>query len=173
MKYPRNLFYSVPTEYLVHIGDVTVSFALLENTFQNLTGSLLGAKGAAGNIVVAGLSFRNLRTLTQNLYLDRNGKDINWEALEALIKKAGQLEERRNTITHSYWGSGRDESHICRLKNTAKEKQGYRFHIEEVTLADLAAFAEEIKNLAADVQAFWFQLLAQGKATGPLGAGAR
>ena len=118
-----------------------------------------------GQIVTAELSFKALRALTVSLYLQRNGEDENVESFRELISRAAKAEDQRNQITHSVWGAGENASSITRIKTTAKEKHGIRFHFENVTADQLAAFAKDIKILAHDIQQFWFLLLQNGKAT--------
>jgi hypothetical protein len=159
------LQHPVPDEHLKHIGDITVSFALLESGLQGLAQSLLGAGQRLGQIVTAELSFKALRALTVSLYLQRNGEDENFTALRELIKTAADVEEQRNQITHSLWAAGADASSITRIKTTAKEKHGIRFHFENVTSNQLAEFARDIKLLAHEIQKFLFLLMTTGKAT--------
>jgi len=160
-----HLQHPVPDNHLKHIGDITVSFALLESTLQSLAQSLLGSGQRLGQIVTAELSFKALRALTVSLYLQRNGEDENVESFRELISRAAKAEDQRNQITHSVWGAGENASSITRIKTTAKEKHGIRFHFENVTADQLAAFAKDIKILAHDIQQFWFLLLQNGKAT--------
>ena len=159
------LQHPVPDEHLKHIGDVTVSFAVLESQLQTLTQSLLGSGQRLGQIVTAELSFKALRALSVSLYIQRNGDDEDTEAFRSLIKRAADVEEHRNQIVHSVWGAGNGASSITRIKTTAKERHGIRFHFENVSTEQLAAFARQIKELADDLQQFWFKLLEAGKAT--------
>lgn len=153
------LQHPVPDEHLKHIGDITVSFALLESCLQGLAQTLLGAGQQLGQIVTAEVSFEALRALTVSLYLQRNGEDQHWDQLRDLIKRAADTEEKRNQITHSLWGAGDDTSSITRIKTTAKEKHGIRFHFENVTGSQLGEFAHEIKALAHDIQKFCISLM--------------
>ena len=159
------LQHPVPDEHLKHIGDITVSFALLESCLQTLAQSLLGAGQRLGQIITAEVSFKALRALTVSLYLERNGEDENIERFRALIRRASETEEKRNQITHSLWAAGQDAANITRIKTTAKEKHGIRFHFENVTGEQLAEFAREIKVLAHDIHNFWISLIQTGKAT--------
>lgn len=160
-----SLQHPVPDEHLKHIGDITVSFAMLESQLQTLAQSLLGSGQRLGQIVTAELSFKALRALTVSLYLQRNGDDENLEEFRALIKRAADAEEERNRIVHSMWGAGNDASSITRIKTMAKERHGIRSHFEDVSATDLSKFAAEIKVLAGDLQQFLFKLLGIGKAT--------
>lgn len=158
------LKHPVPDEHLKHIGDITVSFALLENCIQTLAQSLLGAGQRLGQVVTAELSFKALRAMTVSLYLRQNGEDEHLEAFRELIRRAADAEEKRNQITHSLWAAGAEADSITRIKTTARERHGIRFHFENVTSRQLAEFAQEIKVLANDVHSFWFLLVQSGKA---------
>ena len=158
------LQHPVPDEHLKQIGDITVSFALLESCIQTLAQSLLGVGQRLGQVVTAELSFKGLRALTVSLYLRQIGEDEHLEAFRELIRRAGDIEAKRNQITHSLWGAGAEVESITRFKTTAKEKHGICFHFESVTSQQLAEFAQEIKVLAGDVQKFWILLVQTGKA---------
>ncbi len=162
------LKHPVPDEHLKHIGDITVSFALLENCIQTLAQSLLGAGQRLGQVVTAELSFKALRAMTVSLYLRQNGEDEHLVAFRELIRRAADAEEKRNQITHSLWAAGAEADSITRIKTTAKERHGIRFHFENVTSRQLAEFAREIKVLANDVQSFWRLLVQSGKANASL-----
>jgi hypothetical protein len=157
------LQHPVPAKLLVHVVDITVSFALLESTIQTLVGSLIAEHQRIGQIT-AELAFRNLRALTISLYKERHGEDVDFAVLRDLMKRAADLEDKRNQITHSLWGAGDTVDTVTRIKTTAKEKHGIRFHFENVGEQDLAGVANELKQLAADVQVFWMRLLGAGKA---------
>jgi len=159
------LQHPVPEEHLKHIGDITVSFALLENCLQTLAHSLLGTRQRLGQIVTAEISFKALRALTVSLYLERNGEDEDVAEFRELIKRAAETEDKRNQITHSLWAAGQNKESITRIKATAKEKHGVRFHFENVTSNQLAELAKEIKVLALDIQNFWTSLIQKGRAT--------
>jgi len=159
------LQHPVPDEHLKRIGDITVSFAMLESVLQSLAHSLLGAEQRLGQIVTAELSFKALRALTISLYMQRNGEDAHLQSFRELIKRATDVEVKRNQIVHSLWGAGSDATSITRIKTTAKERQGIRFHFENVTAEQLATFTGEIKALAQDLQQFWLLLIQAGKAT--------
>jgi signal transduction histidine kinase len=154
----------VPEKLLVHIGDITVSFALVENSFQTLIGSLIAEHQRIGQIITAELAFRNLRALAISLYKERYGEDSDFPLLRDLARRAAELENTRNQVTHSLWGAGDMADTITRIKTTAKETHGIRFQFEQVRESDLARVAHELKLLAADVQSFWMKLLESGKA---------
>jgi hypothetical protein len=158
------LQHPVPEQFLTRIGDITVSFALLEMTIQALAGSQLQESQRISQIITAELSFRNLRALVTSLYRERHGEAADFETLRELMKRAGQLEEKRNQITHSIWGAGKCPGTVTRIKTTAKETRGIHFDFQDVSADDLDTVANEIKTLAEETQCFWIDLLdaAQG-----------
>jgi hypothetical protein len=156
------LQHPVPEPILARIGDITVSFALLESTIQSITGSLIRDQ-RIGQIITAELSFRRLRALTLALYRERHGEDNDFETLRSFMKRAENLEEQRNQITHSVWAAGDGANTVTRIKTTAKERHGIRFNFTHTTEDDLAAVADGMKVLAEDIQRFQIRLLEQGK----------
>jgi hypothetical protein len=158
------LQHPVPEQLLARIGDITVSFALLELTIQSLAGSMLQEHQRIGQIITAELSFQKLRALVTSLYRDRHGEDADFKTLRELMKRAAQLEGERNQITHSIWAAGDSSETVTRIKTTAKEKRGIQFDFQNVSADDLGAVADEIKTLAEDIQRFWIGLIEAGKA---------
>ena len=156
--------HTVGPKLLVHIGDITVSFAILENAIQALIGSMIAEHQRIGQIITAELAFKNLRALAISLYKERHGEDADFTALRGFMTRASQLEEVRNQITHSIWAVGNSPDTITRIKKTAKEKHGIRFQFTQVSESDLANVAKEIKTLAAEIVQFNFKLIESGKA---------
>lgn len=144
----------VPDIHLKHIGDMTVSFALLESTIQSLVGSLIYEHQRIGQIITAELSFKNIRALLISLYLERHGEDGDFVELRELMKSASQLEEKRNQITHSVWAAGDSAETITRIKTTAKERHGIRFHFESVKAQDLRVLLSILRNWLTKFRGF-------------------
>lgn len=153
MKHP------VPEEHLKCIGDIIVSFALLEFNIQTLIGSLINEHQSIGQIITAELSFKNLRALAISLYLERHGEDSDYHQLKSYMSRAREIEETRNNIIHSIWAAGEDKDHITRIKTTAKQKHGLKFKFEEMSAKDLGSFAESIRQLTQEIQAFSLELV--------------
>jgi len=154
----RKLQHPVPQNLLVHIGDITVSFALLESEIESLVGNLISHDQRTGQTITAELSFRNLRALLVSLYLHRYGKDSNYEQFRELIMRLENIEVKRNVITHSRWAAGGTADTISRIKTTAKEKHGFKFDFETMSENQFVDIATEIKVLASDVQVFALML---------------
>jgi len=117
-----------------------------------------------GQIITAELSFKNLRALGISLYKERHGEDSGFQDLRKLMKRAGQLESKRNVITHSTWGAGDCVASATRFKTTAKESGGLRFKFEKLGEQELKRIAHEMKILTHDITRFWIDLIEQGKA---------
>jgi hypothetical protein len=128
---------------------------LLESVIQTLAGSLVHEDQRIARIITAELSFSNLRALTTSLYRERYGKSADYNVLRAQMKRARELEELRNQITHSVWAAGDTPETVTRIKTTAKEKHGLRFDFQKVSGQDLGKVADDIKQLAGEIQQFW------------------
>jgi hypothetical protein len=99
--------HQVPENLLRHIGDITVSFALLENTLQMVVHSLVASSQRIGQIITAELGFKNLRALSISLYKERLGEGDKFDQFRARLRRAAEAEDKRNQITHSLWGRRR------------------------------------------------------------------
>lgn len=159
----ETLHHPVPPELLVHIGDMTVSFALLELQMQSFMGSLIREHQRVGQIVSSYLSFTNLRAAIISLFLERHGEDEDFSRLKGIIAEAGKLEEERNRITHSVWGADVTSKSITRLKFTARGSRGFQAVSEQYDADRLSAFAAEVRKLAWTLLQFQLDLLTRGK----------
>jgi len=155
--------HTVRKELLFHMGDITVSFVMLEFHFQMLAGSLINENQRIGQIVTAELSFRALRGLVTSLYRELHGEDADFGTLVDLMKRAQALEEIRNQITHSMWLPGDAANTAMRFKTTAKEKQGLKFSFEKMGELEFAKVASDLKLLAGEILGFTIQLTRSGK----------
>lgn len=159
------LNHPVPEEHLTAIGDVTVSFALLESQFQSVVFLLLAETQRVSQIITAELAFKNLRALIASLFIERFGKDSEWyRDLRPLLVRASALEGVRNGITHSVWACGTErgpvKKTVSRIKTTAKEAHGYKFSFEQLTAPQIRDVAYDIKRLAKDVSDLHLRLAA-------------
>jgi len=151
-------------EILVHIGDMTVSFALLEWHLKVLTGSFICEHQRATQIITAELSFKQTLALASSLYLERHGKDGDYSTLRSLIGKATRIEDERNLITHSIWTAAEEPGEVGRVKTTAKIRKGYAFQFEKMNASDFKLIADRIKSLGDEVLHFYCHLVSQKKA---------
>jgi hypothetical protein len=157
------LKHPVPVDLLAHIGDITVSFALLESEIQSFLGALIREHQRVGQIIASQLSFARLRAATISLYVDRHGRDEDYLKLKGLMNEAGKIEAERDQIAHSLWGAGASPGTITRIKLTAREKRGFQAQFEHYDGAKLAAFATKIRDVAERLQRLQFELLERSK----------
>jgi hypothetical protein len=152
--------------FLVQVGDIIVSFALLEETMRHVIQVILPQSAAspyAPSIVTAGMSFKQLCTVAVSLCLDRFGKNNSrTEEMRRLVKQCHLAEDQRNAIAHSYWGGsgwdGENNVDFSRLKITAREKHGWVMHSEAFRESDLAEIAASIHELITRVGNFRWEL---------------
>jgi hypothetical protein len=162
--------HSVPDIHLKSIGDITVSFSLLEWYLQIMVGSLLDENQKVSKIITSELSFKGVKALLMSLYIEKLGKDdADYNQLKGLLNRCGQAEGKRNQITHSMWGVGKNTDLITRIKTTAKEKHGIRFQNERMSPKDIEGIASEINQLTKELVELWIVLVVKGKFKDHLG----
>jgi hypothetical protein len=140
-------------ELCTAIGRVTVNFALLEHTISSFIWGFFSHQ-RVGEIVTAELSFKAKVALLMSLHKHAI-KDTDKNAqLEALLKSALGLEGKRNTLTHSYWGTGGEDETATRLKTTAKMSKGLQHQLEEMRVGDVEEIAAQIGELTFEIMCF-------------------
>lgn len=144
----------VPAEHLQAIGQITVNFALLEGEISSFIGVWLSNEEWLGHAVTSELPFRKLAGLLSSIYREMAEKPEQIETLDDLLKRAFIVEEKRNIITHSLWRRGNTPQTIIRIKRTAKVSKGLRHQKEELSVDDLNRIAEEIAEVAHDIEMF-------------------
>jgi len=153
----------VRSEFLVQIGDMTVSFALLELQIQMLLEALIGEDQRLGQIIASQLSFARLRATVIGIYSERYGDDSNLHALRQLMKEAAEIEQERNRVTHSIWGVGTSSGTITRIRLTCRERSGVQAQFEEYDEAKFLNFNDRIKRLCNALLGFYTTLLQKAK----------
>ena len=154
----------VPIKLLTQIGEMTVSFAMLESNIQALLGSLIQEHQRIGQILAAQLSFKMLRATVSSLYRERHGEDNDFKTLKNLLRNAGKIEQERNKIIHSIWGAGKTVDTIKRLKITSREKHGFQFQSEDYDEKKFIVFNKKIKKLTLNFITLSIALIDNGKA---------
>ena len=154
----------VPKALLELIGDMTVSFAILEFMIQGLFGSLIREHQRVGQILSAQLPFPRLLDATVSLYQDRHGEDSDYRQLKDLLRRAADIEQERNLITHSIWGASGAPDAITRIKITSRMKRGFQVRFEEYDAVKLRSFVDDIKTLDSEMLKLREDLIDKGKA---------
>jgi hypothetical protein len=145
-------------EFLVQIGDMTVSFAVLELQVQMLLEALVGQDQRVGQIIASQLSFARLRATVVGLYAERHGEGDDLSTLKERMNEAGEIERERNRITHSIWGVGTTSHKITRMKLTCRQKHGVQSQFEEYDEAKFLEFNDRIKRVTRDILGFYAKL---------------
>lgn len=158
----RRMQHPVPPDILREIGDITVSFAMLESQIQSLTGWLFPSNDRIPKIVSSLMSFKNALSLLEGVYLERLGKGSQYDRLVTLLIRARKIEEIRNQITHSVWGAADAGKSVTRIKATCKERKGLQYKFEHMTTEEFQKIAAEIKILAGDFLDFMLMLTDEG-----------
>ena len=157
------LKHPVPKELLEGIGDVIVSFALLELEMQSLLGSLLHDNQRIGRILASHLSFARLRAATLSTYCELHGEDRGFEELRAIMRDADTAEKERNRIVHSIWGAGSRPGVVMRLKVTAVEKRGFHVQGEEYDRPRLEGYVVGLRELTQRIMHAHVSMIENGQ----------
>lgn len=105
------------------------------------------------------MSFRRLRVTVISVYRERYCEDAEYEILRNLMKRAKEIEEKRNRITHSYWGIGEMAGTNIAIKMRSSEKRGFDADFKEYPKEILAKFVQNIKNLTGEIIDFQKNIL--------------
>lgn len=155
------LKHPVPKNLLTLIGDLTVSYALLEYSLQGLASSLIEDHQRVCQIILCEGYFRQLLGMIESLYKERHGEDEDYKQLKGIIKKVTSTNKKRNAITHSIWAAGDNPKSATRIKTTAKK--AYRVRFEEIDATFLQSLVDDVQKLAGEILAFKLRLTKEKK----------
>lgn len=148
--------HAVSKEHLIEIGNITVFFALMENELKSLFSELTqlkdNQKKRLSIIIASELSIRQLFQLVKSLFVEVYGENAFFSELIEIIKKAEKATEKRNLITHSIWGAGKNNS-LIRIKIINKNK-GTDFQAEPFSVGDFANIAKQIDDVYIELRNF-------------------
>jgi hypothetical protein len=106
-----------------------------------------------GRIITAELSFRQKTDLLSSVYREKCNNPSELAELDTVLTRIAQVEQKRNTVIHSFWTPYSGVSSIDRIKATAKRKdKGLKMVIESTSVKDLEDIANFIAEVAYDVQ---------------------
>jgi len=150
---------SIDQSLLKPIGLVTVNFSMLEGNLKFFIGILINSEQRLGQIITANLNFRQLIDLFGALYKFRIEDEVllkKYEKLRILLEEAN---DRRNTLIHSQWASGKKPGESTRFKTLARAKKGLMLKLECISMKDISELAELIAKVASDVHDLMFKTL--------------
>jgi len=128
-----------------------MAFQELEELVSCLIGLLISDDNQLGLIITSELSFRNKLGLLYSLYLYRTATPQRPEDLKKLLARLRRVEERRNTILHSYWVKSPVCGMLIRYKYAAKPAKGFVQDVEDLQPEHIEAIAAEIGLVADDL----------------------
>jgi hypothetical protein len=141
-------------DQLQALGQITANFTILEDFLKSLITDLIGYDSTIAKIITCELSFRKLVDLLATISAYRIADEEKLKTMKQIISRAGEVENKRNTVVHSGWTFGRSAGSVTRIKTTAKRKHGLRSHEEPMETATLYAIADEIAELSGDIVKF-------------------
>jgi hypothetical protein len=140
---------SVSDAVLKALGRVTVNFQFLESNLSIATWTLISTDQRIGQIVTQNLSFSKLCVVFSALVTHRAKNPTAVEEVQQLMKKASELEQRRNAFMHSSWATseGRPDAGSVRLKSSMDRKKGWKLNAEELTPEAINHVADDMTEL--------------------------
>ena len=150
---PTSRAHGLSDEFLIELGDVMVSFALLEHEMRNLAAKLIGVDDGITSIVTNQLTFADLRDSLGSLWRERGELRVSEMALKELLKRAEAVEAERNRIVHSIWALSEKTGNPVRIKVRVRKK-GRDVQVEDYDAERLRGFAQSLQLLAYDFSQF-------------------
>lgn len=155
---------ALSNEALAEIGRITANFSLLELHMLKLIYYLMGSHEEISLIVSTELSFSNLQALAMSLIIEHAEKarvsNNSKEKLKEILKSVSSAEQKRNTISHSAYGS-KSENEIVRTKYTSKRKNGLILQREVMSYEDIQNISKYISSVTLDVKNISTEILNQ------------
>lgn len=141
----------VPETHVKAIGNIAVSFALLETQLADTLRLLIGTTQPIGQMVAVQLAFKRMVDLFGSLIRERFRSPDELAEYSPLIGQLHQAEEERNIIMHSFWVAGDSQETITRVKTTATSSQGLRHQFETMRVEDLDNIAKTLLHLTGSL----------------------
>ena len=145
-----------PTKgFLSELGRVTYHFQALETGFLFLTATLINEDQRIGQICLARNSFSQLCTVLINLFRHKVDDEILQDKLKAIVSRASELEQERNTLIHSIYLSDKiDEEGIITRAKLILKRNSFRTQFQDITDSDIREVSDRISSLFNDYLAF-------------------
>lgn len=146
--------HEVPANHLRLLGDMTVTFGIIHFQLMEIAHAVIGLDRPWEQAITAELSISQLRSIISSVYRERYGADDDFTRLDRLIIRSENLEQRRNSITHSLWTVGKSLTQTSRLKIKGKQRHGLKHVVEDMTEPTLMDDVANFHKLAADLRDF-------------------
>ncbi len=139
-----------------------VNFAILEVELRIALGMLLYPPSSqdivvnAGRVLVltANLTFRQQVQAFRSLHQLLHG-DSSKDTLMSLCRRLQEAGQRRNQLIHSRWKGNRDATgEAIRVKATGEPRPEMWWQVETLTASQINQFADDLLELAGDLELF-------------------
>ena len=143
----------IDEEFLKAVGRMTINFAHLEFVISLLCGSNMKTVHPINEIVTSELSFKQLINITLSiLKITHETEPGKLTHITNLLKKSFELEQKRNSITHSFYGTSDEvDTKIIRNKITSKGKAGFQRHVELIDAAMVNTLADTMEGVSSSI----------------------
>lgn len=149
---------SLDEDFIKSVGRLTLNFAHLEFCVMLFAWSQIGAPQPLNQIVISELSFKQLLNISSWIY---KVVEKDWRKLsifEEMLKDAFALEQKRNTLTHSFYGHDKKAKIVVRRKNSSKGKKGFVEHEEIIDAKAVNKIADEMDELSMKLKKMIFEI---------------
>ena len=141
----------ITDDYKNELGRICINFQALEVHICVLTWNLIGEDQLVGRVVTSNMSFSRICDTLIGLSKYRFGKDASaTTTIEGLVKRASQLEQKRNTFIHSYWTTDDSSGSVGRVKFSVTRNNGLKESHPDVDVQELREIADETAKLSKE-----------------------
>ena len=141
------------SDYLHPLGQITANFSHLEADVSGLIWSLIGDDKKIGQIVTVQLSFSKLLDTLSSLFRHKVKDKGLVDELDGLIKRAQEINDKRNKFVHSVWFAGHPNT-LRRVKLKAGRKKGLQMESQDMDEEELRQFGNEIFSFILTIEEF-------------------
>ncbi|MDF3822831.1 hypothetical protein P3G55_23235 [Leptospira sp. 96542] len=130
---------------LIAIGKVVVQFQFVESVVAEMLASLLQLRQPDDqHRIMAAMSYKQKVDLLFDLYPSRRVQS--WPDIDVGISRQAlyAAEKYRNTVVHSFWHIGGEESRWMRTKADLRRSNGLRIQSSEVDIESLEVGSQSI-----------------------------
>lgn len=140
---------------------MSVAFAQLENHLKDLICALLSQDKRTGEIVICGIKFNAMCTLTKSLFVHKVADPELRAFFSELMSQVEHCGEGRNSYVHSSWYTQEPTIPYIRSKPKITKSGQYRDNWQAMGLSEIQQLSELINETSAGI----FELLMhmQGK----------
>jgi hypothetical protein len=136
------------------LGRIVIYFQGMEAEITYAIQELMDCDIEITQVIVAQLPFQKLCILAQTVF-DHRANDVQLKArFAALIKRAMDLERRRNEFLHSTW-AGTGDGQVIRIKTAVKLGKGATQASPTVQVSELVNVANEMIEVRKGIKEAW------------------